>query len=87
MYLGSLTPGERRVVRLLVQEGLSDVDIADRLSLSPRTVEQHLRTAYSKAAAHWDLMDVTRTHLIALLNLYFTLELRETPDDRSLKFH
>ena len=80
--LGSLTTAEQRVVRLLVYEGLSDSDIAERLTLSPRTVEQHLRAAYRKAANYWELPEVTRTHLIALLNLYFSLELRENPHDK-----
>ena len=71
--LGSLTEAERRVVALLVQEGLSDREIADRLSNSPRTVEQHLRSAYKKAEAHWELESVDRTSLIALLNIYYSL--------------
>ena len=68
---GSLTPAEARVVALLVTEGLSDQEIATRLSLSTRTVEQHLRSAYSKAAAHWGLSDVNRTQLVRLLSLYY----------------
>ncbi len=68
---GALTPAEGRVVSLLVREGLSDAEIAGRLSVSPRTVEQQLRAAYQKAAAHWELAAVSRAQLIALLNLYF----------------
>ena len=71
--LGVLTPSEERVVYLLVSEGSSDNDIAAQLSLSPRTVEQHLRSAYTKAEFHWNLEDVGRTQLVALLNLYYTL--------------
>lgn len=69
--LGALTPAEQRVVALLVQEGLSDHEIAARLNLSPRTVEQHLRSAYIKAANHWELADVGRSQLIMLLSIYY----------------
>ena len=78
--LGSLSGAERRVVELLVREGLSDAAIGRRLSLSPRTVEQQLRSAYSRAADHWDLAAVNRTLLVALLSLYYTLTLPAAPD-------
>jgi CRISPR-associated Csx14 family protein len=74
--LGSLTAAERRVVDLLVREGLSDIEIAERLVLSPRTVEGQLRSAYRKAADHWALEEVKRAGMIALLNLYYNLEFR-----------
>ncbi len=80
--LGSLTPAERKVVEILVQEGLSDQEIAERLILSPRTVEQHLRSAYSKAANHWEVANINRAQLIALLQLYYSTQLRENPDDK-----
>jgi predicted ATPase/class 3 adenylate cyclase/DNA-binding CsgD family transcriptional regulator len=44
---GSLTPTEHDVVRL-VQEGLSNKDIAARLFVSPRTVQTHLTHIYTK---------------------------------------
>lgn len=75
--LSALTPAERRVVACLLHSGGSDQEIAEALNLSPRTVEQHLRTAYTKAALHWDLPNVNRSHLIHLLSLYFTLTAQE----------
>lgn len=66
-----LTPAEERVVALLVGHGLSDQEIAEQLCLSPRTVEQHLRSAYSKAEEHWLLPDVNRSQLVRLLSLYY----------------
>jgi CRISPR-associated protein Csx14 len=72
--LGSLTPAEQRVVQGLVQDGVSDQELANRLGLSPRTIEQHLRSAYQKAANHWELEDVNRTSLVSLLTLYYHLE-------------
>ncbi len=68
-----LTRAEARVTSLLVSEGLGDAEIASRLSLSPRTIEQHLRSTYQKAAAHWGLPNAGRATLIALLNLYYSL--------------
>jgi DNA-binding CsgD family transcriptional regulator len=68
---GALTAAEARVVALLVRDGISDVEIAHQLVVSPRTVSDHLRTAYQKAAAHWNLPDVDRSQLIQLLYFYF----------------
>jgi CRISPR-associated Csx14 family protein len=70
---GSLSGAEQRPVALLVQQGLADAEIAAHLNLSPRTVEQHLRSAYGKAADHWELEDVSRTQLVALLSLYYAM--------------
>ena len=44
---GSLTPTEGDVVRL-VAEGLGNKDIAERLFISPRTVQTHLTHVYAK---------------------------------------
>jgi CRISPR-associated Csx14 family protein len=71
---GSLTPAEGRVVALLVRQGLSDNQIAEELVISPRTVEQHLRSIYTKAANSWGLEGVNRAQLIALLNLIYLTE-------------
>ncbi len=79
----NLTPAERRVVILLVREGLSDREIAQRLHLSPRTVERHLGSVYQKAAAFWGLKRVNRSQLVALLHLYLAAspKFREIPHD------
>jgi DNA-binding NarL/FixJ family response regulator len=43
----SLTTRERQVAELAA-EGVKSRDIADRLYLSPRTVENHLQRVYAK---------------------------------------
>ena len=42
-----LTPQEAQIVGL-VREGYSNSEVADRLFLSPRTVEWHLRKVFAK---------------------------------------
>jgi DNA-binding CsgD family transcriptional regulator len=46
-YPAGLSAREVEVLRL-VAEGLTDVEVAERLFLSPRTVGQHLRNVYNK---------------------------------------
>ena len=43
-----VTPRDQQVLDLLVQ-GCSDKAIAGQLSISPRTVKQHLRTLFLRA--------------------------------------
>lgn len=67
------TSAEREVITLLVRDGLLRAEIAERLFLSPRTVEQHLRSAYRKAAEHWQVESVNQTQLVRLVIPYFGL--------------
>ncbi len=46
-YLAGLTAREAEVLRLLAQ-GLTDAQIAEMLVISPRTVNSHLTSIYSK---------------------------------------
>ena len=43
-----ITPRDQQVLALLVQ-GCSNKEIASELSISPRTVKQHLRTLFLRA--------------------------------------
>ena len=70
--LTRLTAGENQVVELLVRNGQNQNEIAEQLALSPRTVEQHLRSAYRKAAEHWDLDDIGQLQLMRLLGIYYS---------------
>ena len=45
-----LTPREREVITL-VAEGFADKEIANRLNMSPRTVQTHLNTVINKLSA------------------------------------
>jgi CRISPR-associated Csx14 family protein len=74
--LAHLSSAEKNVVELLAREGLSQNEIAEKLNLSVRTIEQHLRSAYLKAEAHWGLDNVHQTQLVRLLGIFFTNEIR-----------
>ncbi|NSW52340.1 MAG: hypothetical protein HPY85_07540 [Anaerolineae bacterium] len=77
-----LTPAQRSVVALLVREGLSDQQIADRLVLSARTIERHLGDAYQRATDFWGFRErVSRSQLITLLQLYYSTRLGDIPHD------
>jgi predicted ATPase/DNA-binding CsgD family transcriptional regulator/Tfp pilus assembly protein PilF len=51
MYPDELTEREVEVLRL-VASGLTDTQVAEQLVISPRTVQGHLRSIYSKIRAH-----------------------------------
>ena len=53
-----LTEREVEVLRLVAQ-GLTDAQVAERLVISPRTVNAHLRTIYSK-------LNITSRHAATL---------------------
>jgi ATP/maltotriose-dependent transcriptional regulator MalT len=57
--LSTLTPQQRQIVRL-ASDGLTNVQIGDRLFLSPRTVSSHLHRSYPKlgVAGRHQLRDV-----------------------------
>lgn len=46
-----LSPREKEVLQLLVQ-GLGNKEVADRLNLSPHTVDKHIRGIYDKLHVH-----------------------------------
>jgi CRISPR-associated protein Csx14 len=69
--LTKVSAAEREVLDLLGRDGLSQAEIAGRLSLSPRTVESHLRSAYRKAAEHWQVADVNQAQLVRLLAAFY----------------
>jgi DNA-binding NarL/FixJ family response regulator len=48
LYGMKVTPRDQQVLDLLVQ-GCSNKEIAGQLSISPRTVKQHLRTLFLRA--------------------------------------
>jgi DNA-binding CsgD family transcriptional regulator len=60
----SLTPAELDVTRLVV-EGLANKEIAQRLFVSPRTVQTHLTHVYAKldVSSRTQLARVAQRHL------------------------
>jgi CRISPR-associated protein Csx14 len=69
--ISRLSPAERTAVQILVRDGLNQAEIAARIGISPRTVEQQLRSAYRKAADHWQLEDVNQAQLVRLLAPFY----------------
>lgn len=71
---GVLTPAERRVVTELVLHGASNKEIARKLGLSPKTVENELRSGYKKLRSFLGGSPgfaVNRATLIAFLAPFF----------------
>ncbi len=73
----TLTPAQREVVRLLVCEGLTDAQIAERTSRSVKTVGHHLAAAYRKAQQVFAIEQANRHTLTALLATYYAMRGRE----------
>jgi DNA-binding NarL/FixJ family response regulator len=72
----TLTPREREVAELVAQ-GLSNREVADRLVLSERTVESHVRNMLTKTGlrsrtelTRWVLQDEVGTHLAGRFRRY-----------------
>ena len=66
-----LSPAEREVVRLVVCEGLTDAEVAERTCRSPKTVGHHLSRAYRKARAFFGLSRADRHTLTARLAAHY----------------
>ena len=77
--LKRLTHAERKVVAIFVSQSLDYAGIGKKLSLSPRTVERHLLSAYDKAADFWELEEVKGPQLAALLRLYYEMKIGGFP--------
>ncbi|MCB2160711.1 hypothetical protein KQH40_01350 [bacterium] len=69
-----LSPSEERVVESLVRESLKIDQLAERLYLSEKTIDSHLRKAYQEAKVHWGLEEVSAKHIISLLSLYYAIK-------------
>ncbi|MDX2545831.1 response regulator transcription factor [Streptomyces sp. WI04-05B] len=73
---GRLSTRELEIL-LLAAHGLSDADMSDQLSISPRTVASHMRSIREKLCAK------NRTHLIAIALRAGILALRTDRTDRT----
>lgn len=70
-FLTELTSAERDIVRLIVQEGLSNQALSDRLHKSEKTIANQLTVIYRKAATYYQLQrPVDRVFLMSLLGRY-----------------
>lgn len=50
-FNSKLSPSEERVMKLIYQ-GFSKEEVGDKLSLSPNTIKQHVKSAYCKMKVH-----------------------------------
>lgn len=73
---GRLSTRELEIL-LLAAHGMSDADMSQQLSISPRTVASHMRSIREKLCAK------NRTHLIAIALRLGILALRTDRTDRS----
>jgi len=62
-----LTPRERAVL-LLISEGLSNQEVADRLSVSKRTISTNLAAIFQKLGVHTRLQVVVQARQLGLLD-------------------
>lgn len=73
---GRLSTRELEIL-LLAAHGMSDADMSDQLSISPRTVASHMRSIREKLCAK------NRTHLVAIALRAEILALRTDRTDRT----
>jgi CRISPR-associated protein Csx14 len=70
-FMMELTNAEQEIVRLIMQEGLSNQALADRLQKSEKTIANQLTGIYRKAATYYELeRPVDRVFLMSLLGRY-----------------
>lgn len=67
-----LTAGEARVLAV-AQTGVETDAVAARLCVARSTIETHLKHILSKARAHWDEAEMSRSKVIRLVSLYYVM--------------
>jgi len=71
--LGVLTGAERQVTELVVEEGLTEAQLAARLTVARSTINTHLEHIYEKSKSHWQLETMNRAQLVRLLSVYYAM--------------